>query len=104
MEEARRKLFEKAIKKFTIKELVKHQSIGSGQKNLIELISRYPGFGRDFKVFKKTWPENSYYKIKQVELFVSCIPNTSHFYCVEWTLWQTSRDEVLERRACWYQD
>ena len=71
MEEARRKLFEKAIKKFTIKELVKHQSIGSGQKNLIELISRYPGFGKDFKVFKKTWPENSYYKVKQVELFVS---------------------------------
>ena len=71
MEEARKKLFEKAIKKFTIKELVKHQSIGSGQKNLIELISRYPGFGKDFKVFKKTWPENSYYKVKQVELFVS---------------------------------
>jgi hypothetical protein len=42
-------------------DLVKHQSIGSGQKNLIELISRYPGYGKGFKVFKKTWPENSYY-------------------------------------------
>ena len=104
MEEARRKLFEKAIKKFTIKELVKHQTIGSGQKNLIELISRYPGFGRDFKVFKKTWPANSYYKIKQVELFVSCIFSFSHLYCVERTIWQTFRHEVLERRACWYQD
>jgi len=30
MEEARKKLFEKAIKKFSIKELVKHQTIGSG--------------------------------------------------------------------------
>ena len=61
MEEAKKKLFEKVIKKFTMAELVKHSSIGSGQKNLIELISRYPGFGRGFKVFKKTWPENSYY-------------------------------------------
>lgn len=70
MEEARKKLFEKAMKKFTLKDLVKHQSIGSGQKNLIELISRYPGFGQGFRVFKKTWPVNSYYHIRQVHLFV----------------------------------
>ena len=54
-------LFEKVVKKFTMADLVRHQSIGSGQKNLIELISRYPGYGKGFKVFKKTWPENSYY-------------------------------------------
>jgi len=71
MEEARKKLFEKAIKKFTMKDLVKHQHIGSGQKNLIELISRYPGFGAGFRVFRKTWPAESYYELKHVHLFVS---------------------------------
>jgi hypothetical protein len=45
MEEARKKLFEKAMKKFTMAELTKHQTFGSGQRNLVELISRYPGFG-----------------------------------------------------------
>ena len=30
MEEARKKLFEKVIKKFTMSDLVKHQTIGSG--------------------------------------------------------------------------
>jgi len=64
-------LFEKVVKKFTMADLVKHQSIGSGQKNLIELISRYPGYGKGFKVFKKTWPEDSYYQVKDVMLFVS---------------------------------
>jgi len=45
MEEAKKKLFEKAIKRFVLNDLVQHQSIGSGQKNLVELISRYPGYG-----------------------------------------------------------
>jgi hypothetical protein len=70
MEEARKKLFEKAVKKFTLKELVRHQSIGSGQHNLVELISRYPGFGQGFKVFKKTWPADCYWHVKRIELFV----------------------------------
>ena len=73
MEEARKKLFEKAIKRFTINDLVKHQAIGSGQKNLVELISRYPNFGQGFKVYKKTWPENCYYKLTNVHLFVSTL-------------------------------
>ena len=44
MEEAKRKLFEKAVKKFTLEEVIRHKNIGAGQKNLIELISRYPGY------------------------------------------------------------
>lgn len=45
MEEARKKLFEKVIKKFTLQDLVKHHSIGAGQKNLVEMVSKYPNFG-----------------------------------------------------------
>lgn len=82
MEEARKKLFEKAIRKFTLKELVKHRTLGSGQKNLVELISRYPGFGSGFKVYRKTWPQNSYFELKNVHLFVSMLNTTLHFiYC-----------------------
>ena len=54
MEEAKRMLYEKAIKKFTIQEVVKHKT--TSHKNLIELISRYPGHGQGFKVFSKWWP------------------------------------------------
>lgn len=80
MEEARKKLFEKAMKKFAMGDLVKHHTIGSGQKNLIELISRYPNFGNGFRVFKKTWPADSFYEIKNVHLFVS--PSQSSFTLV----------------------
>jgi hypothetical protein len=45
MEEAKRKLFEKAVKKFTLSEVTRHARIGPGQKNLVELISKYPGNG-----------------------------------------------------------
>ena len=55
MEEAKRAVFERVIKKYTLKEVVKHSSLGAGQRNLIELISRYPGQGLGFKVYKKTW-------------------------------------------------
>ena len=71
MEEARRALFEKVIRKYTLQELVKHRTMGAGQKNLIELISRYPGQGLNFKVFRKTWHEGTFFHIKRVELFVS---------------------------------
>ena len=45
MDEARKALFEKVIKTYSFKEIVRHHTIGSGQKNLVELISRYPGHG-----------------------------------------------------------
>ena len=56
MEEARRKLFEKVVKKYTMAELVRHRTLGPGQHNLIELITRYPGYGVGFKAVRKTWP------------------------------------------------
>ena len=71
MEEAKRLLYEKAIKKFTMQEIVKHKTIK--HKNLIELISRYPGYGGGFKVYSKWWPENTFYHIRQVQLFVTLI-------------------------------
>jgi small subunit ribosomal protein S34 len=34
-----------------------------GQRNLVELISRFPKQGAGIKVFKKTWPENCYWHV-----------------------------------------
>lgn len=68
MEEARRLLYEKAIKKFTLQE-VTHQHKFSN-KNLIEMISRYPGHGVNFKVFHKWWPAHTFFHVKNVNLFV----------------------------------
>lgn len=97
MEEARKLLFEKAMKKFTMQELVKHAHIGSGQHNLIELISRYPGAGQGFKVYKRTWPDNSFYYVKNVHLFVN-----TPFLCllvhIEWSLRSTHGYQVLARK------
>ena len=71
MEEARKALFEKAIKKYTLKEMTRHATIGAGQKNLFELISKWPGHGQGFKVYKKTWPEGCFYHIHKIQAFVS---------------------------------
>ena len=71
MEEARRKLFEKVVRKFTLAEVAKHRSIGPGQRNIVELISKYPGYGRNFKIYRASWPEDSFIHINRVELFVS---------------------------------
>ena len=43
MEEAKRALFERVIKKYSLQEIAKHRGLGAGQRNLIELVSRYPG-------------------------------------------------------------
>merc|ERR1711990_1028475 len=69
MEEVRKALFERVIKRYTLADIVKHQTLGSGQRNLIELISRYPGQGAGFKVFKKTWNEGHFYHVKDVQMF-----------------------------------
>jgi hypothetical protein len=66
MEEARRLLYEKAIKKFTLQEVTKHKTIK--HKNLVEMLSRYPGYGVGFKVHRKWWPENMFFHVKRVEL------------------------------------
>ena len=35
--------------------------------NLTELIGRFPKNGNGFKVFKKTWPEKTYWKIMHIK-------------------------------------
>ena len=73
MEEARRALFERVIKKYTLEEVVRHRRLGVGQKNLIELVARYPGQGLGFKVFKKTWQQDHFFHVKRVDMFVSIL-------------------------------
>ena len=67
LEEARRLLYEKAIKKFTLQEVTKHRVIKN--KNLIEMLSRYPGYGVGYKVTRKWWPQGQFMHIKNVELY-----------------------------------
>mmetsp|Transcript_37154 Transcript_37154/g.48863 ORF Transcript_37154/g.48863 Transcript_37154/m.48863 type:complete len:129 (+) Transcript_37154:15-401(+) len=69
MEEARRALFERVIRKYALAEVTKHRTLGAGQRNLIELISRYPSYGMGFKVFKKTWHEGCFWHVKKVDMF-----------------------------------
>lgn len=54
MEEARRILYEKVIRKFTLQEVTKHKNMP--YRNLIEMLTRYPGNGVGFKVYSKWWP------------------------------------------------
>ena len=53
----------KALAKYPV-----HQTITSksNQRNLPEMISRYPKYGKGFKVFKKTWPEDHFWQIYHV--------------------------------------
>ena len=67
LEEARRLLYEKAIKKFTLQEVTKHRVIKN--KNLIEMMSRYPGYGVGFKVTRKWWPQGQFMHVRNVELY-----------------------------------
>jgi hypothetical protein len=59
------------IKKFTLKDLAKHNK--QGPKNLFEHISVYPSKGEGFKVWRKTWPEGTYYTIREMKMFVSVL-------------------------------
>jgi hypothetical protein len=54
-------IFHQAVKTFELKDLVKHRNIS--QKNLVEMLSRFPGGGQGFKVYRKTWPANMHYII-----------------------------------------
>lgn len=67
MEEARRLLYEKAIKKFTLQDVTKHRTIKN--KNLMEMLTRYPGYGVGYKVSRKWWPAGHFYHVKNVELY-----------------------------------
>ena len=69
MEEARKALFEKVIKRYALQGVARHATLAPRQRNLVEQISRYPGFGANFKVYQKTWPENSFYHVTHMQLF-----------------------------------
>lgn len=62
MEEARRLLYEKAIKKFTLEGVTKHRLYK--HKNLVEMLSRYPGHGVGAKVTRKWWPQGTFFHVK----------------------------------------
>ena len=52
-----------------------------GERSLAELISRFPKKGKGMKVWKKTWPENSYYHIMHVH---QNTPKTYRYYGVKY--------------------
>ena len=50
--------------KFPLLDTVKSKP---GQRNLQEMIGQFPKQGKDMKIFKKYWPDNSYYKIYHIQ-------------------------------------
>lgn len=69
-EEVKKELYKKVMKTFTLKELTKQKDIRYG-KNLVELLSRYPGHGIGFKIRDTQWPEDEFVHVTKVNLFVS---------------------------------
>lgn len=69
MDEARKAVLDKLIKRYSFKNITKHWNMDT--KNLIELTSGYPSHGLGFMVYRKTWQPETFYKVKKVELFVT---------------------------------
>jgi small subunit ribosomal protein S34 len=72
-------LMDRVVKKFELKDIIAHRFVP--HKNLYEICSQYPSKGRyrlicglfigiGFKVWRKTWPKDSYYTIKEVSFKV----------------------------------
>ena len=51
-------LIKRALQQFPLKETIKAKP---GQLNIIEMVTRFPKNGLGVKIYKKTWPENSYW-------------------------------------------
>ena len=51
-------VIKRALQRFAIKETVKAKP---GQFSIVEMVSRFPKNGLGVKIYKKTWPENSYW-------------------------------------------
>ena len=51
-------LIKRALQQFPMKETIKAKP---GQLNIIEMVTRFPKNGLGVKIYKKTWPENSYW-------------------------------------------
>lgn len=57
-------IFKQAVRTFELKDLVKHRHIRD--RSLLEILSRFPGGGQGFKVYRKTWPKGMYYNVTHV--------------------------------------
>ena len=68
IEEAKKMLYQKVIKRFTLEDVTRHRKFQ--HKSLIEMLSRFPSHGKDFKVMHVNWPENTFYHVTKVNLFV----------------------------------
>ena len=51
-------VIKRALQRFPMKETVKAKP---GQFSIVEMVSRFPKNGLGVKIYKKTWPENSYW-------------------------------------------
>ena len=57
----------KALLKYPQLDSVKEGS-RTGQRNLVELIARFPQNGKGMRVFRKSWPEDSYWQVWKVQM------------------------------------
>ncbi len=67
-EKVAQNIFKQAVKTFELKDLIRHRNIK--QKSLVEMLSRFPGSGAGFKVYRRTWPRGMYYQVSHANLKV----------------------------------
>ena len=77
-----------------------------GQRNLHELIRHFPGQGKNMRVFRKDWPENTYYHIQYVRVGKQ---NNPKYYAVKYTDGELSshkfeRIKGAQKRGIWQFD
>ena len=51
--------------------MARHATLRATEKNIYEQISKYPGYGMGFKVFRRSWPADSYFHIKKIDIKVN---------------------------------
>lgn len=63
---AKKGIIRGALQQFTLDDITKHQKIVD--KSLIEQVTGYPSQGLGFRVWRRTWPPNSFWDVKDVKI------------------------------------
>ena len=89
-----------AMRKFPLADSVKAKP---GQLSLTEMITRYPNKGVGMKVWRKTWPANSYWQVMHAEHRPQ--KNTKLYGVLYWDgeLKSGAMDKIrgASKRGCW---
>mmetsp|Transcript_4743 Transcript_4743/g.5183 ORF Transcript_4743/g.5183 Transcript_4743/m.5183 type:complete len:141 (-) Transcript_4743:95-517(-) len=59
------KAVDQLAKTFTLPDLIKHATFP--RKTILEMCAQYPSQGVGFKIWKKHWPKETYYEVKEAK-------------------------------------